>query len=170
MKATLCQSTRTFTTMRKGRTVTRPWDLGIRLTNADVRRRVATTGSGVCRCCTGTVNLFVFFLHPTGVALPCCPERRTLFRRQWRLRLTRGTWRPTLGASRYGRRGSSAGTSGNVMWSERILSPRLVQDTLVTLSCVWHGSLPQLSREDDTTRLVRRRRRLCGCWHPRCWQ
>ena len=54
----------------------------------------------------------------------------------------------------------------------RVRDVRLVQDALVSLILVGHVSLPQLSRKDDTTGIIRRResrlqgvgKRIRVCW------
>ena len=162
------------------RTVAGPWDLRVRLTDADVQRRITTVGSRVCCVSSGTIKFssfvvvvvvfFFFFFFPflqsAGVALPSRPKRRAFLRRQGRLRLADGRRRATLRSNgRCRRRGSSC----SAVVASRLHLLRLVRDTL--FASVWHGSLPQLSREDDTARFVRRSRaRLCGQRYPEVGQ
>lgn len=52
-------------------TVARSGDLGVRLTDTDVRSRIATARAGVHWRCSRTIKLFVLFLDGASVTLPC---------------------------------------------------------------------------------------------------
>lgn len=105
------------------------------------------------------VEVFVCDLHGVGGALSGCSDRSIVLRRRRRLGTGRWwAWRATEPALRRTRRNAGRSTpTGTCVYIETaawLLRLRLNQDSVAILTTVWHGSLPQLSRENDAAGLI----------------
>lgn len=132
---------------------------------ADTHLDLTAIRSGVRRRRFRQIEIFVFDLNNASRSLSRCSTKGwTLFRCQWSFGGISGggTGRASVWACSNGRRRAPTGSCGSIMAAAScILSLRLVQDSFISwMGPVWHGSLPQLSRENDVPGLICGRLRL----------